>query len=483
VNAIAAKADANGVVAATPLSLVGHIGHLDAQQTKLFEEFRASQAALHAETEEYLTGLDRARIAAKEGREATAEELAALSAAREAEWPYELARFLRANKWKLPEARKGYEAYLAWRKLNKVDTVLDTFPFHSLLLDRAVGNNASGFDKRGRPLYFELSGSVFTDGLLTCFTDDDVVRAHLWQQETSTARAAASSAARGEHIETFTNVLDLANLSSTTQRAIKFTKSLSAVDSAYYPERLADLYVVNAPWIFAIMWKLVRGWLDPVTANKIHIIKGDPKPTLLAHIDADQLPAAYGGTCDRCLNSPQCAKQFSVAEFAELLPLKMDDAELIAQMKRETIKAGKVLKESVPMAAGEVVEWVWQNHGKVGDDIDWTVTFTPSEGAAAEPIVVVQECRVQNTGLFMPQCSYRSTVAGTLHLEWSNKFSWLASKQISFLTRKIAERRDCLGDLALAFKVAKERPLGPQGSAAAAAEEAKKKHAPAAASS
>jgi hypothetical protein len=184
--------------------------------------------------------LDRARIAAKEnGREATEAELAALREEREREWPYELARFLRANKWKLDDARKAYAGYLAWRKLKKVDTILDSLPFNGLLIDRAVGNNAAGFDKKGRPIYIEKSGSVLTDGLLTCFTDDDIIASHLWQQENSVKRAAASSKQRGEHIEMFTSIMDLNGLTSSTQRALKFTKMLSAVRKTFIHWRTA----------------------------------------------------------------------------------------------------------------------------------------------------------------------------------------------------------------------------------------------------
>jgi hypothetical protein len=43
VDSIAAPVDANGVVAATPLSLVGHIGHLTQEQTKVRTENSAGR--------------------------------------------------------------------------------------------------------------------------------------------------------------------------------------------------------------------------------------------------------------------------------------------------------------------------------------------------------------------------------------------------------------------------------------------------------
>jgi hypothetical protein len=53
-------------------------------------------------------------------------------------------------------------------------------------VDRAVpqlGNSVAGFDELGRPLYFEKTGGVHTDALLSCFLDHDIVHSHLWQLE------------------------------------------------------------------------------------------------------------------------------------------------------------------------------------------------------------------------------------------------------------------------------------------------------------
>jgi hypothetical protein len=247
------------------------------------------------------------------------------------------------------------------------------------------------------------------------------------------------------------------------------------IDSTYYPERLGDLYVINAPWIFPVIWAIVKGWIDPVTRAKIHIVKGDPKPTLLAHIDADQLPAEYGGTCNRCLNSPQCAKLFTIQEFAELLPLKIEDKNLVASLKKETVKAGKVLKVSLPLKAGEAGEWVWQQTGSDKDDIDFSVTFVPTPSAAAapavsEPIQVCLESRVQSQTVFLPQGSYLAPVDGTLFVEWSNKFSWMSSKHVAYALRHLGEhRRPCLGDQKLAHKMALQASAGPVGAAAGGA--------------
>jgi CRAL/TRIO domain len=39
---------------------------------------------------------------------------------------------------------------------------------------------------------------------------------------------------------------------------------------ANYPESLGTILIHKAPWIFQGIWRVVRGWLDPVVAGKVH---------------------------------------------------------------------------------------------------------------------------------------------------------------------------------------------------------------------
>lgn len=39
---------------------------------------------------------------------------------------------------------------------------------------------------------------------------------------------------------------------------------------ANYPESLGAVLVHKAPWVFQGIWKIIRGWLDPVVAAKVH---------------------------------------------------------------------------------------------------------------------------------------------------------------------------------------------------------------------
>ncbi|EWC48240.1 hypothetical protein DRE_02344 [Drechslerella stenobrocha 248] len=65
---------------------------------------------------------------------------------------------------------------------------------------------------------------------------------------------------------------------------------------AHYPECLGICLVHNAPWVFQGIWKIIRGWLDPVVASKVHFTS---KPSdLAAFIDPSRLPKSLGGEED-----------------------------------------------------------------------------------------------------------------------------------------------------------------------------------------
>lgn len=57
------------------------------------------------------------------------------------------------------------------------------------------------------------------------------------------------------------------------------------------------MLIVNAPTFFSATWRLIKGWLDARTANKIEVIssRATMENRLLEFIDADQLPSDYGG--------------------------------------------------------------------------------------------------------------------------------------------------------------------------------------------
>ncbi|KAG8638578.1 hypothetical protein MANES_14G044000v8 [Manihot esculenta] len=64
----------------------------------------------------------------------------------------------------------------------------------------------------------------------------------------------------------------------------------------YYPERLGKLFIVNAPYIFMAVWKIIYPFIDNNTKKKIVFVENKKlKSTLLEDIDESLTPDIYGG--------------------------------------------------------------------------------------------------------------------------------------------------------------------------------------------
>ena len=48
-----------------------------------------------------------------------------------------------------------------------------------------------------------------------------------------------------------------------------------------------------------LFWGLIRPWLDPITREKFHVVRGNFQEVLQRYIDAESLPPEYGGTCTK----------------------------------------------------------------------------------------------------------------------------------------------------------------------------------------
>ena len=70
-------------------------------------------------------------------------------------------------------------------------------------------------------------------------------------------------------------------------------KFIIKVFEANYPESLGVVLVHKSPWIFQSVWRIIKGWLDPVVAAKVHFTKNVEE---LSHfIPLDHISQDMGG--------------------------------------------------------------------------------------------------------------------------------------------------------------------------------------------
>ena len=132
-------------------------------------------------------------------------------------------------------------------------------------------------------------------------TTSDRMLKHLCCEDEKLAehRLPACSRKSGHLLETCTTIIDLKGVGITNASSVfGYIRQASGISQNYYPERLGKLYVINAPWGFSTVFSVVKGFLDPVTVNKIHVLGATYERELLEQVPAENLPTEFGGTCE-----------------------------------------------------------------------------------------------------------------------------------------------------------------------------------------
>lgn len=192
-------------------------------------------------------------------------------------------RFLRARDLDVEKASAMFLKYLKWRHSfvpNGSISVSDV-P-NELAQDKAF---MQGRDKIGRPILIVFGRKHFQikDGL------DEFKRFVVYVLD-----KLCSSMPQGQ--EKFVGIAELEGWGYSNSDMRGYLSALAILQD-YYPERLGKLFIVNAPYIFMKVWKIVYPFIDNKTKKKIVFVeKKKVKSTLLEDIDESQLPEIYGGS-------------------------------------------------------------------------------------------------------------------------------------------------------------------------------------------
>lgn len=163
----------------------------------------------------------------------------------------------------------------------------------------------NGHAKNGAPLYISKPGVININSMECVTTLEGILNYH-WNvmHHDFGNRLKERKSQMGDKFTKFACfcVLDLSGMtaSSINRSVMNIIKVQSKIDNTCYVETLSRMVLVNAPVFFSASWKIIKGFLDKRTQNKIEIFSSKTKATarLLELVDAEYLPKDYGGSAD-----------------------------------------------------------------------------------------------------------------------------------------------------------------------------------------
>ncbi|KUJ14728.1 CRAL/TRIO domain-containing protein [Mollisia scopiformis] len=189
-----------------------------------------------------------------------------------------LLRFLRARKWDVEKALVMMVSTMRWRsnEVNVDDDIMANGELsalndanssdpakkklgHDFLAQMRLGKSfLHGLDKSGRPMCF-VRVRLHRQGEQS---EESLERYTVFIIES--ARMILSPP-----VDTACVVFDMTGFSMANMdyAPVKF---MIKCFEANYPESLGVVLVHKAPWVFQGIWKIIKGWLDPVVASKVH---------------------------------------------------------------------------------------------------------------------------------------------------------------------------------------------------------------------
>jgi len=218
---------------------------------------------------------------------------------------YTLTRWLRARKFKYDDVITMVEEAIECRSEARHEKYYPD-PVAALGVDPAIYIDQypqlySGFAKNGCPVYFSKPGVLNIDAIECVTSLSGILNYHWHVMQHDYLQRLLEYKEKNPSFKRFESVsiLDLNHLSTSqlNGRTLGIIKKQSFVDSLCFPETMNKMIIVNAPRTFSLTWKLIRGWLDQRTANKIEIFsnKSAMQVRLLELIDENELPSDYGG--------------------------------------------------------------------------------------------------------------------------------------------------------------------------------------------
>jgi len=339
-------------------------------------------------------------------------------------------KWLVAREFKLDVAEEMLRKSIEWRRINKIDTILDWYKPPEVLVKYYTAG-AIGYDKSGGPVWIYSVGNLDVKGMFQSVSKKDYIwYCMIYLSERSRLHLRERNKKNGTDVTYMTFIGDMSNVSMRTMYYKPFLDAgmeSTKILEANYPENLGRLFVINAPKMFTMLFAIVKSLLSQSTIDKFRIYGTDEnewKAALLEHIDADQLPVHYGGTMTDVNGDPKCS---AVLNPGGTIPTSyyLSTAKLVPSegMKSCTVLSSN--KKRLKFKATEPNSHLrWKFFSESGD-----IAFYAYLKSDGEKVELYPKERIE-CHLIREEGSVPCEKMGTYVIEFDNTYSYFRTKKI-----------------------------------------------------
>ncbi|KEY64759.1 hypothetical protein S7711_05409 [Stachybotrys chartarum IBT 7711] len=268
-------------------------------------------------------------------------------------------RFLRARKWDVDAALVMFVSTMNWRHVEvKVDEDIIKNGEGGAVTTAKEGNGDAkkvaedfmaqmrmgksflhGTDRNGRPICI-VRARLHKQGEQS---EESLERYTVFIIETARMVLAPP-------VDTATIIFDMTGftLANMDYTPVKF---MIKCFEANYPESLGAVLVHNAPWVFQGIWKIIRGWLDPVVAAKVHFT--NQRAGLEEFIEPSRIAKELGGDEDW--------------EYKYVEPVPGENDRMKDTASREKLQAAR--QELVKSFEAATLQWIKASQGEEAKEL------------------------------------------------------------------------------------------------------------------
>lgn len=216
-------------------------------------------------------------------------------------------RWLIARDFDVPKAVEMFRNSMEFRKNMKVAELVSSYKEPEVITKYMPGGDV-GHDKEGSIIRVVPWGDLDMKGLMLSCKKLDFVKSKIVQFEYTLEDINKMTKKVKRDVVGQTVIFDMENVGLKTlwKPGLDFNLYLSRILEDNYPEMMKRLFLINAPKLLPVLYKMAQPLISDSMKQKIFVLGNDYQQTLLEYIDMEELPAYLGGKKTDPDGNPKC---------------------------------------------------------------------------------------------------------------------------------------------------------------------------------